>query len=149
MNLQGTYTIAEAPAQVYQALNDPVILQKVIPGCEKLEMTGADEYDAHLKMGIASIKGSFVGKVRLSDQQPPNRFTLHMEGKGGPGFVKGSAQIELEPTGNATQLNYTANLQVGGLIAAVGSRVIEAVGKKMADEFFKKFSDLIVKKKKG
>jgi carbon monoxide dehydrogenase subunit G len=146
VNIQGSHTIAAAPARVFEALTDPGILQKAITGCEKMEKTGDDEYNAHLKIGIASIKGSYVGKVRLSDKQPPHQFTLHIEGKGGPGFVKGTAAIELKAEAKATRLHYTADVQVGGLIAAVGSRMIEAAAKKLAEEFFKKFSEIIVAK---
>ncbi|MBM3832395.1 MAG: carbon monoxide dehydrogenase subunit G [Verrucomicrobia bacterium] len=143
MNIQGTCTIAAPPQRVFEALIDPHILQQVIPGCEKMEKTGEDEYNAHLKLGIASVKGSYTGKVKVTDKQPPHKFTLQMEGKGGPGFVKGTCLIELKAQSSNTQLVYTATVQVGGLIAAVGSRVIEAAGKKLAQEFFSKFSKLI------
>ena len=143
MNIHGSHTIAAAPAKVFESLIDPGVLQRCISGCEKMEKTAADEYNAHLKLGLASIKGSYVGKVKLTDQQPPHKFTLHLEGKGGPGFVKGAAQIELKEDGPQTKLLYTADVQVGGLIAAVGSRMIEAAGKKLAEEFFKKFSQIV------
>ncbi|MBI2948222.1 MAG: carbon monoxide dehydrogenase subunit G [Verrucomicrobia bacterium] len=143
MNIQGTCSIPAPPARVFEALINPAVLQRVIPGCEKLEKTGADEYNAHLKIGIASVKGSYVGKVKLTDQQPPHKFTLHMEGKGAPGFVKGSSVIELKEEGSGTKLSYTASVQVGGLIAAVGSRVVEAAAKKLAGDFFQKFSQVI------
>jgi len=140
MTIQGTHDLARPPAQVFEALNDPAILQETIPGCEKLEKTAADEYSAQLKIGIAAVKGSYAGKVRLSDQQPPNRFTLHLEGKGAQGFVKGTARVELKEKDQGTELRYTADVQVGGLIAAVGSRMIEAAAKKMAADFFQRFS---------
>ena len=122
---------------------EPAVLQQSIPGCEKLEKTGDDEYVAHLRLGIGSIKGSYSGKVRLTDRQPPHRFTMHLEGKGGPGFVKGTCAIELAAEGDATKLNYSANAHVGGLIAAVGSRVIEAAAKKLAGEFFRQFGAIV------
>jgi len=143
MKLQGTYAIAAPPVRVFEALTDPVILQRAIPGCEKLEKTGEDEYNAHLKIGLAAIKGSYVGKVRLTDRQAPHRFTLHMEGRGAPGFVKGTTLVELQEEGPGTKLSSTAEVQVGGLIAAVGSRLIEAAAKKLADEFFKKFAEIV------
>ncbi|TMQ00946.1 MAG: carbon monoxide dehydrogenase subunit G [Verrucomicrobia bacterium] len=147
MTIQGTHDLARPPAQVFEALNDPAILQETIPGCEKLEKTAADEYSAQLKIGIAAVKGSYAGKVRLSDQQPPNRFTLHLEGKGAQGFVKGTARVELKEKDQGTELRYTADVQVGGLIAAVGSRMIEAAAKKMADDFFQRFSTALQGKK--
>ena len=147
MKLQGSYAIAAPPARVFEALNDPAILQRAIPGCEKLEKTGEDEYNAHLKIGLAAIKGSYVGKVRLTDKDPPHKFTLHMEGRGAPGFVKGQTVVELTEEGEGTRLTYTADAQVGGLIAAVGSRLIEAGAKKLSDEFFKGFSAIVTGQK--
>lgn len=143
MIIEGTHSIAAAPALVFDRLMEPAVLQQAIPGCDKLEKTGEDEYVAHLKLGIGSIKGSYSGKVSLSDRQPPHKFTLHMEGKGGPGFVKGTSAIELTADGRATKLHYSANVQVGGLIAAVGSRMIEAAAKKLAGEFFHKFGAIV------
>src|SRR5260221_1471296 len=143
MNVQGTHIIAASPAKVFESLINPAVLQKAIPGCEKMEKTAEDEYNAHLKIGVASIKGSYVGKIRMSDKQPPNKFTLHMEGKGTPGFVKGTTRIELAADGAATKLSYTADVQVGGLIAAIGSRVIEATAKKLAAEMFQNFAKIV------
>src|SRR5205823_2372062 len=147
MTIQGTHDLARPPAQVFEALNDPAVLQQTIPGCEKLEKTAEDEYSAQLKIGIAAVKGSYAGKVRLSDQQPPNRFTLHLEGKGAQGFVKGTARVELKEKDQGTELRYTADVQVGGLIAAVGSRMIEAAAKKMAADFFQRFSTALERRK--
>ena len=143
MIVQGTYTVPGPPGRVFAALTDPAVLQQAIPGCEKLEKTGDDEYNAHLKIGIAAVKGNYVGKVRLSDQNPPDRFTLHLEGKGAPGFVKGTARIELKEEGANTQLGYNADVQVGGLVAAVGSRMIEAAARKLAGDFFQKFCETL------
>jgi hypothetical protein len=142
MKLQGSHTIAAPPAKVFEALTDPAILQRAIPGCEKLEKTGVDEYNVHLKLGLAAIKGSYVGKVRLTDKQPPYKFTMHMEGRGAPGFVKGTTLIELKEEGQNTKLDYTADVQVGGLIAAIGSRLIDAAAKRLSEEFFKKFAEI-------
>jgi len=108
-----------------------------------MEKTGEDSYDAHLKVGIASLKGSYVGKIRIDDKKPPESFTLHVEGKGGPGWMKGKANIRIFPKENETELVCNSEGQVGGLIAAVGSRLVEAVGKKMSDEFFRKLGEQV------
>ena len=147
MIIQGTHEFPRPSAQVFEALIDPVILQQAIPGCEKLEKTAEDEYLAHLKIGIAAVKGTYAGKVRLSDKQPPNQFTLLMEGQGTPGFVKGTARIVLREKGQTTELHYTADVQVGGLIAAVGSRMVEATAKKLAGDFFQRFSQALERRK--
>lgn len=138
MKLTGAYNFTAPREKVFNALIDPGIIQKCIDGCEKMVKTSEDSYDAHLKIGVAGMKGSYIGKVQLKDLKPPESYTLIMEGKGGPGFVKGTAKIVL--TGK-TDLRCEADAQVGGLIAAVGSRLIEAAAKKMMDEFFRKFGE--------
>src|SRR6058998_1798750 len=124
MKLSGTYTLAAPRDKVFAAITDPAVLQRAIDGCEKMVKTGEDSYDAHLKLGVAGLKGSYVGKVQLKDKKPPESYTLVIEGKGGPGFVKGTAKITLSEKVGGTELRCDADAQVGGLIAAVGSRLI-------------------------
>lgn len=143
MKLTATYTLPSARDKVFAALTDPGVIQKCIDGCEKMIKTGEDSYDAHLKIGVAGMKGSYVGKVQLKDKKPPESYTLIMEGKGGPGFVKGTAHIRLTAKDAGTELHCDADAQVGGLIASVGSRLIEAAAKRMMDEFFRKFGEQI------
>ena len=125
---------------VFAALIDPVILQRCIPGCEKLTAVGPDAFEATLKIGVAGLKGTYAGKAAIRDAQPPESLTLSFEGKGGPGFVRGSAAIVLTPDGDATRIACDADVQVGGLIAAIGSRLVDAAAKKLADDFFKQLS---------
>ncbi len=143
MKLSGSYRITAPRDKVFAAITDPAILQRAMEGCEKMVKTGDNSYDAHLKLGLAGIKGSYVGKVQLKDVKPPGSYTLMIEGKGAPGFVKGSAHIQLIEQGAETELRYDADVQVGGMIAAIGSRLIEAAAKKLSDDFFKKFSQLV------
>jgi uncharacterized protein len=138
MKLSATYTFLTQGEKVFAALVDPAILQKCIEGCEKIEKTGDDSYDAHLKIGVAGIKGSYVGKIRIAEKKPPESFTLQVEGKGSPGWVKGTARIQISPKNDGSELQCESDGQVGGLIAQVGSRLVEAVAKKMQDEFFRK-----------
>jgi carbon monoxide dehydrogenase subunit G len=127
-------------ARVFAALVDPVVLQRCIPGCESLIALGSDTYEATLKVGVAGLKGTYTGKAVVREQRPPDRLTIGFEGKGAPGFVRGSAAIALSDEGDATRVACAADVQVGGLIAAVGSRLVEAAAKKMADDFFKRLS---------
>ena len=141
MKLSATYTFLTQGEKVFAALVDPAILQKCIDGCEKMEKTGEDSYDAFLKIGVAGIKGSYVGKVRIEEKKPPESFTLQVEGKGSPGWVKGKAGIQILPKGEGSELQCESEGQVGGLIAQVGSRLVEAVAKKMQGEFFRKLGE--------
>ncbi len=145
MKLTGTYDLPAPRERVFQAITDPAVLQSIIDGCEKMVKTGEDSYDAHLKIGLAGIKGTYVGKIQLRDIQAPQSYTLSIEGKGGPGFIKGLAKVRLEENGSNTRLICDADAQVGGMIAAIGSRLIEAAAKKMMADFFQKFAAVVAK----
>ncbi len=133
--------IAAPRDKAFALITDPTVLQRCIAGCEKMELTSEDTYDAHLKIGIAGLKGSYVGKVQLKDKRVPDSYTLLIEGKGGPGFVKGTAYLQLSDKGTQTEIRCDADAQVGGMIAAIGSRLVEAIAKKMMDDFFKKIAE--------
>jgi uncharacterized protein len=127
--------------RVFAALVDPDVLRRAIPGCEALTPVGDDTYEATLKIGIAGMKGTYTGKAAIREQHPPDALTLSFEGKGSPGFVRGSSIIALTPEADATRVSADADVQVGGLIAAVGSRLVEAAAKKLADDFFRQLAE--------
>ena len=143
MKIEGSHDVPAPRQKVWDAFLDPRQLQKAIPGCEKLEAVGADEFKATLKIGVAAVKGTFEGKVRLSDRKPPESYRLAAEGSGGPGFLKADTLITLSEIAGGTRVAYSADVQVGGLIAGVGQRMLGGVSKMMADQFFGKMSDLL------
>ena len=142
MKLSATYLIAAPRDKVFTALIDPNVLQRCIDVCERMVKTSAESCDAHLKIGVAGFKGNYIGKLQFKEQEPPESFTLIIEVKAGPGFVKGTAFIQLAERVGETELRCDADAQVGGLIAALGSRLIETAAKRMMDEFFRKFGEL-------
>jgi carbon monoxide dehydrogenase subunit G len=141
MKLKISNVIRADRDRVYAALIDPAVLRQAIPGCESLTPIGDDSYEATLKIGVAGLKGTYAGKASIRDQHPPDSLTLTFEGKGSPGFVRGSSAIALAPEEAATRVSADADVQVGGLIAAVGSRLVEAAAKKLADDFFRQLSE--------
>ena len=141
MKLEGSYEVKAPRDQVWSAFLDPATLQKAIPGCEKLEMIGPDEYKATLKIGVGAVKGTFEGKVRLSDKKPSDSYRLSADGSGGPGFVRADTLISLADIEGGTRVSYSADVQVGGLIAGVGQRMLGGVSKMMADQFFNRMSE--------
>jgi carbon monoxide dehydrogenase subunit G len=141
MKLEGSYEVRAPRQKVWSAFLDPETLRKAIPGCEKLEMVGPDEYKATLKIGVAAVKGTFEGKVRLSDKKASDSYRLSAEGSGGPGFVRADTLISLSDIEGGTRVSYSADVQVGGLIAGVGQRMLGGVSKMMADQFFNRMSE--------
>jgi carbon monoxide dehydrogenase subunit G len=136
MKIEGTHELHAPRERVYRSLTEPEVLQRCIPGCERLEKTAANIYSATIRAGVGSIKGIFNGTVKLEDMRPPEHYRIVVEGKGAPGFLKGSGDLDLESKGEITVIKYTGDLQVGGTIASVGQRMIQATAKMMASQFF-------------
>jgi len=142
LKISGSYTVPAPQERAYQLLQDPEVLTKCMPGTDELRKIGEDEYDMKMKVAIASIGGSFGGKVRLAEQQPPASFKMMVEGNGKIGFLKGEGLLNLVPNGDAsTEVKYDGEVQVGGTIASVGQRLIDATAKLIIKKFFEKFSE--------
>jgi uncharacterized protein len=141
MDMTGERRIAATRQTVWEALNDPAILQASIPGCDKLEKLSDTEMQATAAVKVGPMSGRFSGKVHLADLDPPNGYTISGEGQGGVlGFAKGGAKVHLTDDGSDTLLQYEVNAQVGGKLAQLGARLIDATAKQMADAFFDRFS---------
>jgi carbon monoxide dehydrogenase subunit G len=125
MKLEGNYQF-EAPLRaVWNALQDPEVLAATLPGCDKLTREG-NQFTGELNVKIGPVQGKFDGKVDMTDMVEPESFTMLVDGRGGPGFVKANARVKLAPEGGATRLDYDADVTVGGKIASVGQRLIDA-----------------------
>ncbi|WP_405146672.1 carbon monoxide dehydrogenase subunit G [Sphaerisporangium sp. NBC_01403] len=137
MKVVGSAVVGVDRGRVWAALQDPAVLVRTIPGCERLESTGGDTYRMTVTAGVASIKGVYQGEVALSDPEEPERFTLRARGAGAPGTVDATVRITLsEVDGGATRVDYDAEAVVGGMIGGVGQRMLGSVAKKTAGEFF-------------
>ncbi len=136
MKVQGSVSLPAAREQVWELLVDPERLAKCLPGCEKLEPNGPNRYKVALKFGVAAISGRFSGAVELTELDPPATLRMRVEGKGAPGFMNGEGTLSLVEAAGGTEVRYEGEAHVGGLIASVGSRLIEAAAKKVIHQFF-------------
>ena len=143
MKLSGSYQINLSKQKVWEALNDPEILKKSIPGCEEFKKNSKTEFTATATNKIGPFNASFTGDIELTDLNPPNSYKIIGSGNSPVGFASGEATVKLEDHENGTNLIYEVEANVGGKIAQVGSRLIDMTAKKMADIFFGKFSELI------
>lgn len=150
MKVTGTATLNATPERVWAALNDPAVLVRTIPGCEQLEALGADRYRMTVTAGVASIKGTYLGDVALTDPMPPTGFTLRASGAGAPGTVSADVRVTLDDAGDGrTLLTYAADAVVGGPVGGVGQRVLGGVAKKTAGEFFRAVDAVLAERPDG
>ena len=126
MKINGEYTFDGPRDLVWEMLRDPAVLAKVLPGAEKLDRVGENEFEGALRMKIGPVQGDFQGRVRLENLDPPNGYTMLVDGRGAPGFVKATGNLKLSPEGDRTRLAYDGDAQVGGKLAAVGQRLVES-----------------------
>ncbi|NRB17039.1 MAG: carbon monoxide dehydrogenase subunit G [Rhodobacteraceae bacterium] len=141
MELLGSQNLAATPDQVWAALFDRDVLEQAIPGCESLEQTSDTSFVAVVKLKIGPVSARFKGEIELSDIDPGKSCTLSGKGSGGiAGFAKGAARVTLTPEGDYTVLDYTADVAVGGKLAALGNRLIKSTAKKLTGEFFANFT---------
>jgi carbon monoxide dehydrogenase subunit G len=137
MKIIGNAQFDASPDIIYAALNDPAVLVRCIPGCQRLEALGDDAYAMTVAAGVGSIKGVYDGKVRLTDQEHPGSFRMQAQGAGAAGTIGADVHVTLDPLeSGGTSVTYDADATVGGMIGGVGQRMLVGVSKRMAAEFF-------------
>jgi carbon monoxide dehydrogenase subunit G len=129
MKIQGSYTFDAPRERVWRALLDPEILARTLPGCEKLERVGENDFRGALNVQVGPVKGQFQGSLQLSDLHPLEGYHMKLDGKGPAGFMSGEGDLRLADEGGKTALAYDLDAQIGGRVAGVGQRLIESSAK--------------------
>lgn len=133
----GECRIAAPRAAVWQALNDPAVLERCIEGCEGMQRSGEAQFIATVRTKIGPVSASFTGEVTLADLVPPTSYRIIGSGTGGAaGFARGEARVTLHEADGGTLLEYALDAKVGGKLAQIGSRLVDGAARKMADDFF-------------
>jgi len=142
MLMNGEVQLAAPREEVWKKLNDPAVLKACIPGCESLDVTGENQFQAVAVNKIGPVKARFKGTVNLTDLDPPNGYKISGQGDGGiAGFAKGGASVNLKDgEAGGTVLVYNVDAQIGGKLAQLGQRLVNGAAKKLADQFFEKFA---------
>jgi carbon monoxide dehydrogenase subunit G len=137
LQLDYTHVLSHPRELVWNAMLDPDVMSRMIPGIEKFEQTAPDQYSVVAMLGVATVKGTYTGKVQISDRNEPSSYRIRGEGRGAPGWVKGDVLMTLTAVdAGTTKVAAKAKADIGGTIAGVGQRMMEGVGKAMAREFF-------------
>jgi len=129
MKVAGSYTFEAPQVTVWEALQNPSVLTSVLPGCDRLDEIGENQYEGDLNIRVGPVQGKFKGKVEMLDLEEPTSFSLKIDGRGNTGFVKAIAKVDLEDAGESTVMHYDSDAQVGGRIASVGQRLLDSSAK--------------------
>ena len=136
MKFTGENTLHAPVEKVWDALLDPAVLVRTIPGCERLEATGDNAYAMTVTAGVAAIKGTYSGSCALSDLVPHESLVMRLDGAGAPGTIGATVGVRFAPSDDGTVVTYDADAIVGGMVGGVGQRMLTSVSRRMAGEFF-------------
>lgn len=136
MEITGEHLFSAPRQKVWDLLLDPEVLKASLPGCERLDVVGPDEYAATMKIGVAMIRGTFQGKVKITDKEEPSSYRMSVEGSGSQGQVSGVGTLELIDQGESTLVRYKGDANIRGTLARVGARVVQPAAKMIVGQFF-------------
>jgi len=143
VRIAGNYTFEATREEVWSALNDPEVLARTIPGCQRLEVVGENEYESTLKIGMQAVRGTYTGRVRIDNIVSPESYDIHVDGKGNNGFLKGAGTVKLRTDGAQTILDYGGEAVVGGTIASVGQRLLDGAARSLISQSLKALAQQI------
>jgi carbon monoxide dehydrogenase subunit G len=143
MKITGQHAIPLPAETVWDALLDPAVLVRTIPGCERLEATGEHSYAMTVTAGVASIRGTYDGTCALSDLAPHESLVMRLQGAGAPGTIDATVHVAFGYADGITTVDYDADAVVGGMVGGVGQRMLGSVSRRMAKEFFDNVADAI------
>lgn len=135
MRLEGEALFHAPRERVYQVFTDKDALAGATPGLEGLDLVGENRYEVRIKVGVGGIAGRYKGRLELQNLRPHEHYTLVVSGEGSPGYMKGKATFDFVEVGEGTNVVYGWDVQVGGMVASVGQRVLTGVGKMLIGQF--------------
>lgn len=135
MKIEGEYVFNGPREEVWKIVRDPEVLSTALPGTQNLEQVSENEYAGEINVRIGPVGGDFAGRIVISDEIPPESCTMAVEGKGKPGFVKGTGHVQLiAQEENKTLMKYDGEVQIGGRLASVGQRLLDTASKSMINQ---------------
>lgn len=143
MKVEGDYLFDVGQDEVWNGLLDPEVLAATMPGCERLELVGENQYEGDLNIKVGPVQGLFKGKIDLEDIDPPTGYTMKVDGRGAPGFVKATASVALSEEEGQTRMSYKGDAQVGGRIASVGQRLLDSSAKAIIKQSLEGLNDTL------
>jgi carbon monoxide dehydrogenase subunit G len=148
MRFEGTLSIQAPRKKVWDYLTDPEKVSRSAPGLESLEIVEpGKKFRATTSIGFGSVKVRFVNDVEWVDLDPPNRAQMKAHGTAPGSGVDATTSMTLtDGQDGATDLAWTADVNVVGTVASLAARLMGGVTKKLTTAFFDSVRKQIEKK---
>lgn len=146
MKIAGEYTMKYSREETWDALNDPQVIQKCTPGCQSMNTLAPDDYEMVVKIGIASISGTYKGKLKICDKVVPQKYAMVVEGSGPIGTMNVTGDVVLKEDGKNTIIAYNYDARIGGAIAGLARRGLIPIAKFLIKQFFESVAEEIAQR---
>lgn len=148
MDIIGEYTFDLPQDLVWDVLRSPKVLASIIPLVSDMKQLNETEYMGYLFFRVGSVAGTFQGKIALFNIDERHSYDITVRGSSSIGDVNMTGQMRLEPASNRTIMFYKGNINFGGRIASVGSRMLEIATRAIVNQSFDTLSKYLAVKYK-
>jgi len=137
MQFTGTTEIKAPRAKVWAFVIDPQQVGWCGPGVESIEAVDATHFEARAKVGIGPISARFAVNLELAEAIEPDRAVIKASGNAPGSAVDATGEMVLSgSTEGPTTMAWSAEVQVMGAVASIGSRMIEGTANKLIGQAF-------------
>jgi uncharacterized protein len=126
VRITGSHTIDVARQELWDALHDPDLLRRSLPGCSALHGHEAGRYTATVHVDVPCVAGLYHADLVVQEREAPVALTIAGSLLGEPGSGRGRARLDLEGDGDQTTIRYDVDAEVVGAAARVGRRLLES-----------------------
>ena len=137
MKLNGSYQFPIERDRLWAALMDPEVVGACIPGVQNFAAAGPDTYAFEVGFRVGIVSGAYKGTLEIRDVDAPNAYRMVVRGSGVRTDMTGEGNVALAPDGDdATTLTFDGEVNVTGILARVGQRMMLTVAKQQIDRLF-------------
>ena len=136
MKLSGSYRFDVPRERLWATLMDPAVVGSCIPGVRAFTPLSGDRYEIELGVSVGIVSGAYKGTLAIVDQVEPASYRMTIKGSGARTNVTGAGTITLAAEEGATELSFEGDVQVTGVLARAGQRLMGNVAKSQIDRFF-------------
>ncbi|MCE2494872.1 MAG: carbon monoxide dehydrogenase subunit G [Alphaproteobacteria bacterium] len=136
MKLSGAYRFDVPRERLWRTLMDTAAVGSCIPGVRAFTPLGDDRYEIELGVKVGIVSGSYKGTLAITDRVEPESYRMTFEGSGARTEIRGAGSLALAGEDGTTELSFEGDVQVTGVLARVGQRLMGSVAKSQIDRFF-------------
>jgi hypothetical protein len=134
MHLEGSFETPAPRNVAWEFLLNPNDIAPCFPDLQSLEVTSPDSFKAKVKVGISVVKGTMDFDFRIAEKNPPRSAKLVGTGRGVGSNIEVQTTFTLDEIGSGTKIGWIADVNVGGIMAGLGTKLLDSTSSKMVEQ---------------